>query len=48
MKIIIKNLIKGKQTIGFSDNNILTDGEYSFNFLFDNKYAFIEKLFIKK
>ena len=38
----IKNLIKGKQTIEFSDNNLLTDGEYSFNFLFDNKYAFIE------
>ena len=44
----IKNLIKGKQTIEFSDNNLLTDGEYSFNFLFDNKYAFIEKLLIEK
>ena len=44
----IKNLIKGKQTIEFSDNYIFTDGEYSFNFLFDNKYAFTEKLLIKK
>lgn len=43
-----KSLIKGKQTIEFTDNNRLTDGGYSFNFLFDNKYAFIEKLTIKK
>lgn len=43
-----KNLTKGKQTIEFHDNNILADGEFSFNFLFDYKYAFIDKLTVKK
>lgn len=42
-----KNLVKGSQRIELTENNILIDGEYSFNFLFDHKYAVTEKL-IKK
>ena len=43
-----KNLIKGKQTIELYDRKILNEGEYNFNFLFDNKYADIKKFFIKE
>lgn len=43
-----KNLFKGKQSIELSDWNKFSKDDYSFNFVFDNKYAFAEKIFIER
>lgn len=39
-----KNLIKGKQRLELSENKKFTDSEYSFNFMLDNKYAYVKRL----
>lgn len=44
----IKSLKKGRQKVELSGSDIIVDGEYSFNFLFDHKFAFTEKLLINK
>lgn len=43
-----KNLIKGKQSIELSEWNKFSKDVYSFNFVFDNKYTFAEKISIEK
>ncbi len=39
-----KKLLKGTQTVELTNNQILTESKYNFNFTFDNRFEFIKEI----